>query len=92
MFCSDFPFALFLSRQAVKKQMRDEREGGRGGGVGGQRERERGRKRDVGECRETESLMGLIFWMGELEYILLYRCIFFPPGNSESIKHLVLGS
>lgn len=73
----------------MKKQMRDESEGGRGGG--GRRERERERERDIEERRETESLMGLIFWMGELEYIQLYRCIFFPSGNSESIRHLVLG-
>lgn len=85
MFCSDF--ALFLSRQAVKQQMRDESEGGRGGGGRREGERERG----IEECRETESLMGLIFWMGKLEYILLYRCIFFPSGNSESIRHSVLG-
>lgn len=42
VFCSDFPLALFLSRLAVKKQMRDESEGGRGDG--GQRERDRERE------------------------------------------------
>lgn len=39
-------------------------------------DRETERERDIEECRETESLMDLIFWMGELENILLYRCIF----------------
>lgn len=37
-FCWDFSFALFLNRQAVTRQMRDEGE------------RERGRERDIEEC------------------------------------------
>lgn len=75
-FCRDFSFALFLSRQAVTAQMRDERE--RAMWKEGKRESER----DTEECgwkRETESLMDLIFWMGEREYILLYLCIFPLP-------------
>lgn len=40
-FCCDFSFALFLNRQAVTRQMRDERE------------RERERLVDGGKERET---------------------------------------
>lgn len=80
--CCHFSFALFLSRQAVTRRMRDERERQtererqRETDRGPKREREREHRGMKREERETGNLMDLIFWMGELEYILLYLCTF----------------
>lgn len=64
-FVAIFLVLLFLSRQAVTRQMRDEK---------------RGRERDIEWCSQKRerhtALIDLIFWMGELKYILLYLSIF----------------
>lgn len=52
---------------------------------------ERGTLRNIEKRERQRALMELIFWMGELQYILLYLSNFFffsSFGNNESIKHL----
>ncbi len=69
-FCCDFSFALFLSRQAVTKQMRDERER--------ERERERGMWR---EERDRESNGPYFLDGGARIYSAL--SLFFSPSRKQ---------